>query len=324
MPDEHREEYTMNEIMTRTTNELECTWTADLFSEYLRYIGDVKESTLRTYQRSLRIFAQYLLDNNITAPTRDTIIQFKNHLTETGHKATTVQNYLCGIRLFFEWTELQGCYPNIARRVKGDKVSRDHKRNCLTEDQIRTVLSSIDRSTISGKRDYSLIALAVTAGLRTIELSLATVGDLDAVGGHTVLWIRGKGHADADDYVKVEPAVEWPLRDYLTARGHADADEPLFLSTSHRTAGSMEAMTTRSISRIIKDRFKAVGLDSDRLTAHSLRHTAVTLSILNGETMQATQQFARHANISTTQLYYHEVEKINNTCGATVAASIFR
>ena len=68
---------------------------------------------------------------------------------------------------------------------------------------------------------------------------------------------------------------------------------PLFGSIAHRNSG--ERMTTRSISRTAKERLIAVGLDSDRLTAHSLRHTAATLNLLNGgkapeEMMQQVQQ----------------------------------
>ena len=82
-------------------------------------------------------------------------------------------------------------------------------------------------------------------------------------------------------------------------------------------------MTTRSISRIIKTRLKGAGYNSDRLTAHSLRHTAVTLSLLSGRSLAEAQQFARHANIATTMIYNHSLDKAKNGCSEAVANLIF-
>ena len=82
-------------------------------------------------------------------------------------------------------------------------------------------------------------------------------------------------------------------------------------------------MTTRSISRLAKTTMQAAGYDSERLTAHSLRHTAVTLSILAGKDITEVKQFARHANIQTTLIYNHALEKEKNTCAAAVSAAIF-
>ena len=65
------------------------------------------------------------------------------------------------------------------------------------------------------------------------------------------------------------------------------------------------------------------GYQSDRLTAHSLRHTAVTLAIKSGRSLAEAQQFARHKDISTTQVYNHSLEKMENKCSASVANAIF-
>ena len=48
-------------------------------------------------------------------------------------------------------------------------------------------------------------------------------------------------------------------------------------------------MTTRSISRVAKNHLIEIDLNSDRLTAHSLRHTAATLNLLNGGTVEETK-----------------------------------
>jgi integrase/recombinase XerC/integrase/recombinase XerD len=56
---------------------------------------------------------------------------------------------------------------------------------------------------------------------------------------------------------------------------------------------------------------RAVGLDDSRLTAHSLRHTAISLSILGGASLQQAQAMARHSDSKTTLVYFHNLERIS-------------
>ena len=77
------------------------------------------------------------------------------------------------------------------------------------------------------------------------------------------------------------------------------------------------------MSAIAKGSLIAAGYDSDKLTAHSLRHTAVTLSLLAGKNITEVQQFARHSNISTTMIYNHALDKAKNGCSEAIAKAIF-
>ena len=65
------------------------------------------------------------------------------------------------------------------------------------------------------------------------------------------------------------------------------------------------------------------GLKSDRLTAHSLRHTTATLNLLNGGTPEETMQLLRHSNLNTTLIYSHTIERANNKSEERVAKAIF-
>ena len=82
-------------------------------------------------------------------------------------------------------------------------------------------------------------------------------------------------------------------------------------------------MTTRAISGIVKENFLKAGYDSDRLTTHSLRHTAVTLSLLAGKDITEVQEFARHRNIATTMIYNHALDKAKNSCSNAISDAIF-
>jgi len=290
---------------------------------YLRFVSfiDAKPATVATYTRALRQMFRYFGENGIQHPEREDIISYRESLKASGHKPTTVQNYITATRLFFAWTEQENIYPNIAAHIKGAKLDRDHKKDYLTSRQAKTVLTDIDRSTPQGVRDYAIIALMMTGGLRTIEVARADAGDLRTVGDCTVLYIQGKGRDEKTEYIKLSAPVEKALRDYLKLRGEVPSTAPLFVSMSNNSKG--KRMTTRAVSGIAKACMIEAGYNSSRLTAHSLRHTAVTLSLLAGKPLEEVQQFARHANIATTMVYAHHLDKAKNGCAEAIANAIF-
>lgn len=292
---------------------------ADLFSRWTSYI-DASPKTVETYSKNIRRFFAYLVERGITQPQREDIVAYRDYLKEE-HKPTTVQGYLAAVKLFFQWTQQEGLYPDIAQRVKGAKLDTEHKKDYLTTKQVARLLGAIDRSTLKGLRDYAMLSVMVTTGLREISIVRADIGDIRAAGDAVALYHKGKGREEKAEYVKLAEPVEEAVRAYLKARGETDPQAPLFSSIANRNSG--ERMTTRSVSRVAKDRLIAVGLESDRLTGHSLRHTAATLNLLNGGTVEETQQLLGHRNINTTLIYSHALERAKNNSEERIARAIF-
>lgn len=292
---------------------------AELYKRWEGYI-DASPRTVETYAKAIKQFFIYLADNGITQPQRETVLAYRDYL-KLGHKPTTVQSYLAAVKLFFQWTEREHIYPDIAKRIKGAKIDKEHKKDYLTTKQVNRLLGAIDRSTLKGLRDYAILSVMGTTGLRTISIIRADIGDIRTAGDATALYYQGKGHEEKADYVKLAEPVEEAVRAYLTARGEADPQAPLFCSIANRNTG--ERMTTRSISRVAKEHLIDVGLQSDRLTAHSLRHTAATLNLLNGGTVEETQQLLGHSNINTTLIYSHALERAKNNSEQRIAKAIF-
>lgn len=293
--------------------------TEDLYGKFIAYI-DAKPKTIETYTRALKQFFTYLSINGISRPGREDIIAFREEL-KPDHKPATVQNYITTVRQFFKWTEQERIYPNVAEHIKGAKIDTAHKKDYFTSKQIKKILTGMSRESAQELRDYAIIVLMLTAGLRTIEIIRADIEDLRAAGDSTVLYIQGKGRDEKTDYVKVADQAEDAIRAYLKARGETDPKQPLFASEANRNSG--ERLTTRSVSRIVKETFIAAGFDSDRLTAHSLRHTAATLNLLNGGSLAETQQLLRHTSINTTMIYNHQLDRAKNNSEKRIAAAIF-
>lgn len=293
---------------------------AFVLGRFLAYL-DTTPKTIETYSRALKQLFSFFASKGIRSPQREDIIAFRDELNRSGHKPTTIQNYITAAKIFFSWAAQEGIYTNIAEHLKGAKLDREHKKDPLTAYQVKEILDSIDRNTKTGRRDYALFSLMVTGGLRDIEVSRATIGDIRTAGEYTVLYVQGKGRTEKTEYIKLCPEVEAAIRDYLKDRETAGAEEPLFISTSNNSKG--KTLSTRSISGIIKSIMKGAGYNSERLTAHSLRHTAVTLSLLAGNDLTEVQQFARHANLNTTMIYNHALDKAKNACSQSIAAMIF-
>lgn len=288
--------------------------------EAFKVFVDRTQKTLDTYIRNLRPFNEWLKANSNHRPTKGDITHYRDAIA-ADHKPATVQAYLIAIKVLYRFLEENGVCKDIAKNIHGVKLTREHKKDYLTTTQVKAVMDAIDTTTDKGKRDYAMLSLMFTGGLRTIEISRARIGDMGTAGENPALYIQGKGHVEKDDFVKIVPQVESAIRRYLKTRTDTTADAPLFASLSHRDSGA--ALSTRSISRIVKNRFKAAGYDSDRLTAHSTRHTAVTLALLAGDSLQDVQAFARHKNQATTLIYAHNRDKAKSKVEEHIGAAIF-
>lgn len=317
----HEEVHTMDALAIRENTAIQpsIAITEEILARFIAYI-DASPKTVATYSRAIRQFIKWLSVNGTSQPTREDIIAYRDELKES-HKPTTVQSYIIAVRLFFQWLEQERVYPNIAQHIKGAKISKEHKKDYLTSRQCKNVMSGIETDTPQGRRDYAIFALMVTGGLRDIEVHRANIEDLRTLGDSTVLYLQGKGREERAEYVKVPDETERAIRASLADRKDAKKSSPLFISMSNNSKGNR--ISTRSISGIVKSALVKAGYDSDTLTAHSLRHTAVTLSLLGGNSLQEVQQFARHSNISTTQIYAHNLDRMANQCENTIASAIF-
>jgi len=282
----------------------------DRVEDFLRSL-DVSEKSRATYTRSLKQFIGWLADTgqNTLELQREDILAYKEYL-QSSKSAYTVTLYLTSVRKLYQWLESQKIYPDITRGIKGAKKPKGFRKDTLSQNQLRETLASMDTQSLEGLRDYAIFNLMARTGLRDIEVSRALTGDIRMETGQPVLWIQGKGRDSKDDFVILTPEALKPIKAYLKARGRVKKDEPIFCSNSDRNRG--EALSTRSISRIIKNSMRAVGLDDSRLTAHSLRHTAISLSILGGASLQQAQAMARHTDSKTTLVYFHNLERISS------------
>jgi integrase/recombinase XerD len=289
--------------------------TADHLTGFLHSL-ECTAGTIQSYGRCLKQLVEYFREHGIIEPTHDDLREYRHYLMSI-RTPRTAQLYFTTARMFFSHLEDTGQYPNVARGIKGIKVNQNnHAKDYLTGYQVREILARV-----TDLRDRAMIMLMFTAGLRCCEVMRANIEDMRNMGNDAVLYVQGKGHDAKDELVKLEPHTHKAILAYLSTRTDQSGAAPLFTSNANRNRG--QRMTTISISRIVKNSFIAAGYISDRWTAHSTRHTAATLNLLNGGTIQETQQLLRHASINTTLIYSHNLDRLQNESEARIADAIF-
>lgn len=267
-------------------------------SEFFNSI-QVKPTTFTAYNKGINFFIDWAKGQNLTSVTKNDIINYMNHLQAKGLKPTTINNYIAGLRAFYKFLEIEKDIKDITKGVKTPKLNKEFKKDALTPAQVNLLLDNV-----KDQRDKIILLLGISCGLRTVEIARLDRADLQVKAGRPVLYVLGKGKSEKQAIVIPDELYNQILT-YLSTR--TDTHPALIFATSNRSTGRLNSM---SISRIIKHHFKNIGLNSDRLTAHSLRHTAITFSLLSGNSLRETQDLARHSDIKTTMIYAHDINRM--------------
>ena len=271
------------------------------------------ETTKITYKRGVEKLIEWLEENPRTVDAAS-IKAWRDVLREQ-YAPVTVNTWLSAVRSFFGWLLENNHAPfdpsaqvkNVAR-----KSGRAHKRDELTNNEVRRVFDLIDVSKPEGVRLRAMVSLMAYCGLRQIEVQRANIENLQDKGGRKVLWVQGKGRTSADEFVVLPASAETALIDWLAVHPirPLTPKTPIFCGLGNRSRG--KRLTTTHIRREVKAIYKVAGVIAPTKTTHSLRHSAISNAIRNGGNLMQVQAMARHADPKTTMIYVHEVSRTDN------------
>lgn len=283
----------------------------DSWDTYLR--NEMAETTRFAYLKGIRLFREWIIDTGLTLATvRPSDVRGWREQLRKIYAVQTVNLWLSAIRRFYAFLieEYDAPILNPAANVRGASrrgTSRRHKRDELTPNEVRAVLETCDESK-QGQRDKAILVLMAYCALRTIEVHRADLTDLQTRDGRTVLWVRGKGRVEADDFVVLpKPAIK-AVRTWLKVRGKKKGS--LFWSLSKQNKG--ERLSARALRGMVKQRYEEAGVVGLNKSTHSLRHSAISTAIRNGAEPLQVQAMARHKSYDTTLNYYHELSRTEN------------
>jgi integrase/recombinase XerD len=183
----------------------------------------------------------------------------------------------------------------------------------LTQRQAIALLEAIPTNTRQGIRDLALMSVFFLTGCRVSAVTAACVGHLESDGVDHYLHVTEKR---AKKRRKILLDAARPVRVYLDLAGIGDDKEgPLFRPLTPDGSGFERRHLDRKTPwRLVKKYCRAAGIDPDRLGQrgigiHSLRKTAINDAIRNGAAMHEVREFAGHADIRTTELYFVRKEE---------------
>lgn len=280
-------------------------------------------NTQSKYRRIIRQMMKYFAAQNIVAPTEDDANKYIGTLRAKKKSDYTIRLYSTVMKSFFKFLGKKGYYADIAADVKVQlKKSKTHNRKALTQNQAERLISAITGKDIVSCRNKAIIALALTTGVRTVEIARANREDFSEADGYWALKVQGKGRLTKDETVKVVPWVAQMILNYLDMRGEVKDADPLFASTARNNSRYGNRYSEQSVGKMIKATMKSIGIDDKKISAHSTRHYAATTAIKQGVDLREVSDMLRHSSLDITLTYLHDISLESRRAESAVAATL--
>lgn len=278
------------------------------------------------YKKLVRQYLEWLVASGLWGATitLTQLLKYKADLEEQvlpgGAKLSnmTVASRMGAVKQFYNWAESKGLVRfNPSKFLKSPKKENKFKRKPLTQEQGKQLLEYFKNA--GSLRNYAMVNAMIRRGFRRIEVSRMDVGDIEETPEGRRIWVRGKGQATKNKWVKIPDKVYEPIAAYLATRGDLPKDAPLFCSEG--SSGGGGRLIEGTISEMVKVGLVAIGLPGREYTCHSLRHTAGTNLMRAGGTKEQARDMLRHVNTKTTDGYtaIHDEEERMKNDGSDIA-----
>lgn len=283
------------------------------FLEYCELEKGHSLLTIRNYSQYLTRFRIWGEDQNIKAPediTLETIRQFRLYLNriqdEDGKnlKKITINYHLIALRSFLKFISKK----DLAQTLQAEKIeladTDERQINFLSQEEVESLLSAPNQSTLQGLRDHAVIETLFSTGLRVSELVNLQREEINLEKGEfSVLGKGGKARV-----VFLSDKAKDALKKYLARR--TDIDPSVFIRFGRKKNLDLDItqegkkLTPRTIQRIIHHYAIKAGITKP-VTPHTLRHSFATDLLSNGADLRSVQTLLGHSSVTTTQVYTH-------------------
>jgi integrase/recombinase XerD len=268
--------------------------------------------TIAAYRDTMRLLVRFAARRQQVEPVKLDIADldaslvgaFLDHCEEErGNTIRTRNTRLAAIRSLFRYAALR--HPEhaaVIQRVLSIPQKRFERRilTYLTDPEVDALLAAPDQTTWTGRRDHTLLALAVQTGLRVSELIRLQRSDVYlGVGAHVSCIGKGRKHR----ITPLTASLRGLLRKWLHESG-GEPNNPIFATCTGRML-SRDALERRLRIYVVAAASASPTLRKKRITLHVLRHTAAMRLLHAGVDTSVIALWLGHEQVETTQAYLH-------------------
>jgi integrase/recombinase XerD len=270
------------------------------FFEYLVAERGLRPASIRSYQHHLRHFESYLarLGAGLGELSPPVLSAFMAERAAAGLARTTLRDGCGVLRVLLRYAHREGVLPSdLSAVMEWPQVYRlsDIPRS-ITWAEVRDVLAEVDRRTPAGKRDYAMLLLLVSYGLRGREVAALTLDDIDWKRERLAVPERKAGHSTA---FPLSSSVGEALIDYLRHGRPATEDRHVFF----RAVAPVEPIGPAAVSSRARHYLLKAGVAVARPGSHTLRHTCVQRLVDADFSLKTIGDFVGHRSPRSTEVY---------------------
>lgn len=251
------------------------------------------------------------------------VARYLAQLADGGLKASTIVRRCAAIRYAHKAanreppTNTEGVRA-VLRGIRNTHGTRPVRKAPATADRLHAILNFLPDS-LRGVRDRALLLIGFGAALRRSELVDLKVNDIDWRPAGALIHIR---HSKTDQ-VGAGQVVVVPnghqlqpiaaLRNWLSSAEITEG--PLFREIDRHGNVGTEALSARSVARIVKAAAEAAGLDGAQFSGHSLRAGFVTSALGAGVDPFKVMKITRHTDPKTLFIYDRRESELEDSAG---------
>ena len=270
------------------------------FFLYLREERGLREASILHYGHYLRTLETYLARvgvrtlGELSPPVLSAFVK-----ESSGSLSRTSMTGLCSaLRVFLRYIRRDGLIcRDLACAVEAPKKYRlSSVPRSITWDEVRRMLEAVDRRAVVGKRDYAILLLLVTYGLRAREVAALTLDDIDWERERLLVPERKAGHCTA---YPLSAVVGEALLDYIKNARPATAERQIFF----RVMAPRKPLTWNAVGDRATHYLRKAGIQVRRPGSHTLRHTCVQRLIDAEFPLKTIGDYVGHRSPSSTEVY---------------------
>lgn len=252
-----------------------------------------------------------------------TVARYLAHLADSGLKPSSITRAVSAIRYahraagYEPPTGAEGVKA-VMRGIRRKRGTKARRVAPATAEALELMLTGLPDS-LAGKRDRAVLLIGFAAARRRSEIVSLTVDDVERVKGGALLHIRrsktdqeGRGVTvpvpNGKKFKPIEALDRW-----LAAAGITQG--ALFREIDRHGRVGHEALSDRSVARIVKRAARAAGLDDRLFSGHSLRAGFVTSALADGVDPFKVMKITGHADPKTLATYDRREAELEDHAG---------